>query len=61
MGTRAEDRHPQGRWTIKDAFFVDMDGFVIHTRDQLPFPMDAKQFHYLVSRQYLSLQKSTNA
>ena len=40
--------------TIKDA---DMGGFVFHTRDQLPFPIDAKQFHYLASRQYLLLPK----
>lgn len=43
------------RWTMKEAFFTDMGGFVLHTRDQLPFPIDAKQLHYLVSRRYLKL------
>ena len=53
--THAEDRSVKGPWTIKDAFFADMGGFVLHTRDQLPFPLDAKQLHYLVSKQYLQL------
>ena len=43
------------RWTMKEAFFADMGGFILHTRDQLPFPLDAKQLHYLVSRRYLKL------
>ena len=47
--------HAQGRWTMKDAYFTDMGGFVLHTRDQLPFPIDAKQLHYLVSRGHLPL------
>ena len=43
------------RWTMKEAFFTEMGGFVLHTRDQLPFPLDAKQLHYLVSKRYLQL------
>ncbi|KAM0801263.1 hypothetical protein BDR22DRAFT_804948 [Usnea florida] len=43
------------RWTMKDAYFADMGGFILHTRDQLPFPLDSKQLHYLVSKQRLSL------
>ena len=43
------------RWTMKEAFFTDMGGFILHTRDQLPFPLDAKQLHYLVSKRYLQL------
>ena len=53
--TQTEDSSARGRWTIKDAFFADMGGFVLHTRDQLPFPLDAKQLHYLVSKQHLPL------
>ena len=53
--TQTEDNSARGRWTIKDAFFADMGGFVLHTRDQLPFPLDAKQLHYLVSKQHLQL------
>ena len=55
--TQTEDSSARGRWTIKDAFFADMGGFVLHTRDQLPFPLDAKQLHYLVSKQHLQLPK----
>lgn len=51
--TRTEDSRAQKRWTMKDAFFADMGGYILHTRDQLPFPLDAKQLHYLVSKQYL--------
>ena len=43
------------RWTMKEAFFTDMGGFILHTRDQLPFPLDAKQLHYLVSKRYLQM------
>lgn len=53
--TQAEDSSARGQWTIKDGFFVDMGGFVLHTRDQLPFPLDSKQLHYLVSKQYLQM------
>ena len=53
--TKTEESSARGRWTIKDAFFADMGGFVLHTRDQLPFPLDAKQLHYLVSKQHLEL------
>ncbi len=49
------NRSIKGGWTMKEAFFTDMGGFILHTRDQLPFPPDAKQLHYLVSRQYLKL------
>ena len=52
---QTKDSSTRGRWTIKDAFFADMGGFVLHTRDQLPFPLDAKQLHYLVSKQHLQL------
>ena len=52
---KAEDDSAQGPWTMKDAFFADIGGFVLHTRDQTPFPIDAKQLYYLVSKQYLQL------
>ena len=54
-GTHTAQNHAQGRWTMKDAYFTDMGGFILHTRDQLPFPIDAKQLHYLVSRWHLPL------
>lgn len=40
-------------WTMNHAFFADMGGFVLHPRDWTPFPIDAKQLHYLVVKGYL--------
>lgn len=40
-------------WTIKHAFFADMGGFMLHTPDFPPFPIDAKQTHYLVESGYI--------
>lgn len=54
-GTSTGNSCARQRWTMKDAFFTDMGGFILHTRDQLPFPIDAKQLHYLVSKRYLEL------
>jgi len=54
-GTSIGNSCAEERWTMKEAFFADMGGFILHTRDQLPFPIDAKQLHYLVSRRYLKL------
>ena len=50
-----KERPAKGKWTMKEAFFADMGGFILHTRDQLPFPLDSKQLHYLVSKQYVKL------
>lgn len=36
-------------WTMSHAFFADMGGFVLRTKDEHIFPIDAKQLHYLVS------------
>ena len=40
--------YPQ--WTMSHAFFADMGGFILHTRDWVPFPIDAKQLHYLIMK-----------
>lgn len=44
------DFHASGypQWTMSHAFFADMGGFILQTRDWTPFPIDAKQLHYLV-------------
>ncbi|MCJ1361694.1 hypothetical protein MMC16_000794 [Acarospora aff. strigata] len=44
------DFHALGypQWTMSHAFFADMGGFILHTRDWTPFPIDAKQLHYLI-------------
>ena len=41
------------RWTLKHAFFADMGGFILHCDDWVPFPVNAKQLHYLVTEGYL--------
>ncbi|KAJ9656387.1 hypothetical protein H2198_004965 [Neophaeococcomyces mojaviensis] len=35
-------------WTMRHAFFADMGGFVLHARESAPFPLNAKQLHWLV-------------
>lgn len=52
---QSQNRYFATKWTMKEAFFADMGGFVIHARDQELFPLDTKQLHYLVSNGYLDL------
>ena len=40
-------------WTMTHAFFADAGGFVLHPKDWVPFPLDAKQLHYLVINRYI--------
>ena len=40
-------------WTLTHAFLADMGGFMLHTRDWVPFPLNAKQVHYLVVGGYV--------
>jgi hypothetical protein len=51
------DFHASGftAWTMTHAFYADMGGFVLQTRDWVPFPIDAKQLHYLVVGKYVKL------
>ncbi|KAL1979410.1 hypothetical protein VTN96DRAFT_6053 [Rasamsonia emersonii] len=53
------DFHASGytQWTMTHAFYADMGGFVLQTRDWTPFPIDAKQLHYLVTEGYIDLPK----
>ena len=37
-------------WTLTHAFFADMGGFILTTPGWKPFPIDAKQLHYLVTK-----------
>lgn len=43
------------RWTMKEAFFAEMGGFRLRTRNFATFPLDAKQVHYLVSNGHIKL------
>lgn len=51
------DMHKSGRkeWTMIHAFYADSGGFVLQTPDCVPFPITAKQVHYLVQQGYLSM------
>ena len=52
-----KDFHASGytKWTMTHAFYVDMGGFILHTSDYKPFPIDAKQLHHLVTEGYVDL------
>lgn len=55
------DMHSLGYegWTIVHAFYADMGGFLVHPPDCTPFPVTAKQVHYLVQQRYLPIPKIT--
>lgn len=46
-------------WTMVHAFYADMGGFVLESPDSQPFPITAKQMHYLISRGHLRMPKIT--
>lgn len=54
-----KDFHESGytQWTMTHAFYADMGGFILQTRDWKPFPVDAKQLHYLVTEGYVEFPK----
>ncbi|KAJ9636835.1 hypothetical protein H2199_007829 [Coniosporium tulheliwenetii] len=40
-------------WSIVHAFYADSGGFMLQARDSPPFPVTAKQIHYLVQKEYM--------
>lgn len=46
-------------WTIVHGFYADSGGFVLHPRDSEPFPVSAKQIHYLVENCYIDFPDIT--
>ncbi|OIW25542.1 hypothetical protein CONLIGDRAFT_582658 [Coniochaeta ligniaria NRRL 30616] len=44
----AFQRSGYSQWSMRMAFFADMGGFVLQPRDGEPFPLNAKQLHWLV-------------
>jgi hypothetical protein len=44
-------------WTMTHAFYADMGGFVLKAKDSVPFPINAKQLHYLVLKGYVKPPK----
>ena len=42
-------------WTFQRASFADMGGFVLQTRDWVPFPINAKQLLWLIQHKFISV------
>lgn len=42
------------QWTLRHGFYANMGGFILQPRDSQPFPVNAKQIKYLVTRGYIS-------
>lgn len=51
--------YPQ--WTMRHGFFADMGGFLLVPPDSTPFPITAKQIHWLVTHGYLRFPEVTSA
>ncbi|KAK4201172.1 hypothetical protein QBC40DRAFT_324965, partial [Triangularia verruculosa] len=49
------DFHNSGymQWTMRMAFFADMGGFVLEAAESVPFPLNAKQLHWLVINDHI--------
>ncbi|KAG8533767.1 uncharacterized protein KY384_001508 [Bacidia gigantensis] len=45
--------HGYTKWTLRHGFYANMGGFIIRPRDSKPFPVNARQLHYLVTRNYI--------
>lgn len=46
-------------WSMRHGFYANMGGFVLKPRDSQSFPINAKQLHYLVTRDYTSFPSTT--
>jgi hypothetical protein len=46
-------------WSMTHAFYADMGGFILDVSDSTPFPIDAKQLHYLVMEDWVDFPKIT--
>lgn len=46
-------------WSIVHAFYADSGGFMLQARDSPPFPVTAKQVHYLVQKKYMQMPEIT--
>jgi hypothetical protein len=40
-------------WHMRHAFFADMGGFILHTKDRVSFPVNATQLRWLVCHKYV--------
>ena len=46
-------------WTMRHGFYANMGGFILQPKDSQPFPINAKQLHYLVTRNYVRYPQIT--
>ncbi|KAL8905542.1 MAG: hypothetical protein Q9207_002568 [Kuettlingeria erythrocarpa] len=44
-------------WTPIHGFFAESGGFLLHTPDAPPFPVNTRTVHYLVEKKYLTLPR----
>ena len=51
--------YKKGTWTMTHAFYADMGGFVLQPNGWPAFPIDAKQLHYLVTKEYINFPTLT--
>ena len=42
-------------WTIVHGFYADSGGFILHTPDMPPFPVDTRALQYLIENRYLEV------
>ncbi|KAF2963821.1 hypothetical protein GQX73_g9767 [Xylaria multiplex] len=49
-----------GPWTSVHAFYADSGGFLLQPQNELAFPVNAKQIHFLVSHSYIPLPTITH-
>lgn len=47
------------QWTMRHAYYSDMGGFVLETKDFKAFPITSKQLHWLVKKKYIDLPQLT--
>lgn len=47
-------------WTMRHGFYANMGGFILQPRDSKPFPVNAKQLKYLVTRGYMPFPTITS-
>ncbi|KAK3996556.1 hypothetical protein QBC44DRAFT_304066 [Cladorrhinum sp. PSN332] len=54
------DMHAAGvaDWTVVHGFYADMGGFILHSPDMPPFPVNSRAIHYLVGKNYLVFPKT---
>ena len=42
------------QWTLRHSFFVDMGGMHLRCRDHSPFPINSRQLHYMIMKEYVA-------